>query len=69
MDIMENKKITNKQQKRLSSRGGLEVERLLHKKCHSSPVDRILPGETIPAMRMFYVYKVPTLTDLCYKHE
>ena len=25
----------------ISSLGGLEVERLLHKKCHSAPVDRV----------------------------
>ena len=41
------------------------VEHLLHKKCHSGPVDRIPLGETIPAMSMFCVYKVPTLTDVC----
>ena len=40
----------------LSSHGGLGVERLLHKKCHSAAVDRIPLGETIPAMCMFYVY-------------
>ena len=51
------------------SRGGLGVERLLQKKCHSGRVDRIPLGETIPAMSMFYVYKFPTLTDLCYKYE
>ena len=51
-----------------SSRGGLGVECLLHKKCHSTPVDRIPLGETIPAMSMFYFYKVPTLTDVCYKN-
>ena len=39
------------------SPGGLGVEQLLHKKCHSVQVDRILLGETIPAINMFYVYK------------
>ena len=34
----------------------LGAELLLHKKCHSAPVDQIPLGETIPAMSMFYVY-------------
>ena len=32
-------------------------------------MDGIPLGETIPAMSMFYVYKVPALTDVCYKYE
>ena len=28
--------------------------------------DRIPLGETIPAISMFYVYMVPTPTDVCY---
>ena len=31
-------------------------------------MDQIPLGETIPAMSMVYVYKVPTLTDVCYKN-
>ena len=65
-----NIKIFKKEQELFpSSRGGLEVEHLLHKKCHSAPVDRIPLGENIPAMSMFYFYKVPTLTDVCYNYE
>ena len=49
-----------------SSSGGLGVERWSDNRLHSAPVDRIPLGETIPAMSMFYVYMVPTLTDMCY---
>ena len=42
-----------------SSRGGLGVERLLHKKHDSAPVDPIPLRETIPAINMFYVLYGP----------
>ena len=32
-------------------------------------MDPILLGETIPAISMFYVYMVPTPTDVCYKYK
>ena len=32
-------------------------------------VDQIPLGETIPAMNIFYVYMVPSPTDVCYKYE
>ena len=50
-----------------SSRGGLREEGWSVNRLHSAQVDRIPLGETIPAMYMFYVYMVPTLTDVCYK--
>ena len=52
-----------------SSRGGLGVERWSDNRLHSVPVDRIPLGETIPAISMFYVYMVPTPTDMCYKYK
>ena len=50
-----------------SSRGGLGVERWSDNLLHSAPLDQSPLGETIPAMSMFYVYMIPTPTDVCYK--
>ena len=52
-----------------SSRGGLVVEQWCDNRLHSAPVDWILLGETIPDMSMFYVYIVPTPTDVCFKYK
>ena len=50
-----------------SSGGGLGVERWCDNRLHSALVDQIPLGETMPAISMFYVYMVPTPTNLCYK--
>ena len=52
-----------------SSRGDLGVERWSDNGLHSARVDQIPLGETIPAISMFYVYMVPTPTDVCYKYR
>ena len=45
------------------------VERVLHKKCHQLAVELIPLGETKPAISMFYVYIVPTPTDVYYNYN
>ena len=47
-----------------SSRGGLGVERWSDNRLDSAMVDRIVLGETLPAMNIFYVYMDPTPTDV-----
>ena len=49
----------------LSSRGGLGVERRSDNRLYSAPVDKIQLEEIIPAIDMFYIYMVPTPTDVC----
>ena len=55
----------------LSSRSGLGVEQWSDNRLHSASarVDQSPLGETIPAMSMFFVYMVPTPTDVCYKYK
>ena len=50
------------------SRGGLGVDRWSDNRLHSASVDQIPLWKTIPTMSMFYVYVVPTPTDVCYKY-
>ena len=54
----------------LSSRGGLggKATTMFKHSCHFSPGGLNPLGETIPAICMFYVYMVPTPTDVCYKY-
>ena len=56
-----------------SSHGGLDrlvrYSRIQLKSTFWRSVDRIPLGETTPAISMFYVYMVPTPTDVCYKYK
>ena len=52
-----------------SSRGGLGGTMYKHS-CHFLlPEDQIPLGETIPAISIFYVYMIPTSTDVYYKYK